>query len=231
MTDLFTQQESLSRVKSLLGSWGDILSSKVIENLAEILVKVNFHSQTNIVYPPKDKILRIFRNLELKDIKVVIIGQDPYHDSNANGYAFACEHTVSPSLRQIVQAIKEDVKSRQLEESNKSLEYLVEQGVFLLNTHLTTGEQPLSHRFMNWQRFTGEVIRTISQSNQRVVWMLWGKEAQSMVKYINDTNKQLILLDSHPVSSSYSNTNWICNHFSKANEFLINNNLIPIKWI
>ena len=171
------------------------------------------------IYPSKKNIFAAFSNLLIEEIKVVIVGQDPYHSKGkANGLAFAVNQgeKIPPSLRNIYKEMKEDIKKEP-----KDLNTLKKEGVFLLNTILSVEEgSPLSHKNIGWERFTDEVLKTLWQREEKIVFLLWGNHAKKKGKELFKGNKgHLILTAGHP--SPLSSRHFFgCKHFSKANAFL-----------
>lgn len=204
----------------------DEFSKEYMEKLRDFL-RGEYQKGENI-YPPKDKIFRVFSQ-KYQDVKVVILGQDPYHNENqACGLAFAVNtHTTSPpSLQNIFKEIKRDL-GLQREESH--LESWANQGVFLLNTVLTvTAHKPLSHREKGWEIFTSQVIKALGQRKEPLVFLLWGSAAHKYENLIE--NQHLVLKAPHPSPLSAHRGFLGCGHFSKANQFLISNGQKPIEW-
>lgn len=187
--------------------------------------------QTNQVFPPSEDIFNAFHYTPLSEVKVVILGQDPYHDvGQAHGLCFSVKPGIDipPSLRNIYKEIAEDLG---LPIPNHG--YLVHwatQGVFMLNTLLTVrAHQPMSHQHIGWQNFTDEVIRIINRQDRPVVFMLWGKPAQGKAALLDNPN-HLILTAPHPSPLSAHRGFFGCKHFSKANEFLVAHGATPIDW-
>lgn len=210
--------------------WTNRLSQYVDAHIFQkILVKVEQERKTNTVFPDEKDVFRIFKDCPYSSIKVVIIGQDPYFNGNANGYAFGCKVNISPSLAKISEAIRAYRSSLGItNKGDMGLKFLVEQGVFLYNTRLTVQEGiPLSHSSLGWEYFTEQVIKTLNEKDN-LVWMLWGKEAQGYEKMIN--TRHLILKAEHPVAAARSNRDWKCTAFADANEYLINRSLTKINW-
>lgn len=218
-------------------TWKEFIEQeKNEEYFKEIERKVKIEREKTIVYPPEEKVLRLFDLCEIENIKVVILGMDPYiNRKQANGIAFAVEenYTIPPSLRNIFQ-----VAGVPKESQDRTLIPWVEQGVFLLNTVLTVeaGESN-SHYKIGWQQFTHKVIKKISEEKENIVFMLWGKNAQELEKFISNKEKHLILKSSHPspFSARRSGTSsgdafMEADHFNKANEYLKNKNKKEIVW-
>lgn len=167
------------------------------------------------IYPPKQKWFNVL-NMNPEDIKVVIIGQDPYHGPNqAHGYSFSVEKGVKipPSLKNIYEEIEKEFNIS-MSKTNGDLTPWVEQGVFLLNAILTVEKSnPASHKNVGWDKFTDNLIKIISTNCENVVFLLWGKFAESK-KLLIDSSKHLILTSAHP--SPYSVSNFFGNkHFIK----------------
>jgi len=187
--------------------------------------------QNNKVYPSRENLFNCFRLTSLEDVKVVILGQDPYHQpSQAHGLAFSVQRGVKipPSLRNIFKEINNDTGAAI--PSHGDLTYLAKQGVLLLNTILTVEDsKPLSHQNKGWEIFTDRVIDQVNNSKQPIVFLLWGNNSRNKKELI--TNKEHLVLEApHPSPLSSYHGFFGCKHFSKVNEFLIKNNLKPIDW-
>lgn len=187
--------------------------------------------KNNRVYPSRENLFNCFRLTSLEDVRVVILGQDPYHQpSQAHGLAFSVQRGVKipPSLRNIFKEINNDTGAAI--PSHGDLTYLAKQGVLLLNTILTVEDsKPLSHQNKGWEIFTDRVIDKLNSSKQPIVFLLWGNNSRKKKELI--TNKgHLVLEASHPSPLSSYHGFFGCKHFSKVNEFLIKNNLKPIDW-
>lgn len=209
--------------------WIEILSNELdAEKFSQILKNIEDERKGFIVYPQREDVFRLFKTVSYGSVKVVIIGQDPYHNGNANGIAFACRETVSPSLLKIGEAIRNNGYTSNPERV-RTLEHLTKQGVFLYNTILTVRRgEPLSHKdSIGWLHFTACIIDSLNQKKD-LIWLLWGSEAQQMSKFIN-TNHH-ILQAKHPVSASYENRVWDCSHFREVNEYLEKKGLTKINW-
>ncbi len=183
-------------------------------------------------YPPQDKIFAAFEECSFQNLKVVLLGQDPYHnEGQAHGLAFSVNNGISipPSLKNIFKEIQEDIGGT-IPESGK-LKRWAKQGVLLLNAVLTVkANTPRSHRKKGWEIFTNNIIQKISEHSEGIVFMLWGEEARKKAKLIND-NKHLILESGHPSPLSANRGHWFGNkHFSKANQYLFKTNKTPIQW-
>lgn len=175
---------------------------------------------------------RAFKETPYKTVRVVIIGQDPYHNGHADGLAFSSkQRNIPASLKVIFKEIEDDLGIKVTKSPN--LTRWANQGVLLLNTALTVRAGDAgSHSNIGWEHFTGEAIHAVSICPTPTVFILWGNHAKSFRKHIHEDN-HLILEAPHPASELYSNGTsgfYGCKHFSKTNQFLIKNNLKPIKW-
>lgn len=180
-------------------------------------------------FPPKELILNSLTNLN--KTKVVIIGQDPYHNDNqAHGLAFSTLDTkLPPSLKNIFKELHNDLNIEVPTHGN--LTQWHNQGVLLLNTILTVRKnQPNSHKNKGWEQFTNNIISELNTSKENLVFLLWGTQAHKVEKLINK-EKHLILKSGHPSPLSANQGKWFNNkHFSKTNQYLIDNKIKPIDW-
>lgn len=213
--------------------WAKVINNDAKIALDNIMPLVLKEYDTKQIYPDKVDIFKVFHNCKLEDIKVVILGQDPYYNGNANGNAFGCKMNVSASLSKMLESLQ-TATGRPLKpqhpNSNLSLDYLVQQGVFLLNVVLTVeANKPESHAGIGWQRFTKEIIKIISKERQDIVFMLWGNYARAFSPLIHE-GKHEILEWTHPASAARNNTKWNCPHFKTANEYLQSKEKEPIVW-
>lgn len=185
----------------------------------------------NTVYPPKRDVFNALKYTSFEDTKVVIIGQDPYHGYNqAHGLCFSVRQGVKlpPSLVNIYKELESDVGRKFV--NNGDLTYWAKQGVLMLNNVLTVREgQPQSHKDRGWEIFTDRIIAELNKKQTPVVFLLWGKPAEQKARIItNPIHKKLITV--HPSPLSAYRGFFGCKHFSKANQILIENGLVPIKW-
>lgn len=214
-------------------SWNEVLkeefSKPYFEELTHTLKRA--YDQDEPIYPPEHDIFNAFKRCPLDALKVVIIGQDPYHGlGQAHGLCFSVPDGVDvpPSLKNIYTEIHNDIGVPIHESGN--LTRWADQGVFLLNTVLTVRSGCAgSHRGLGWELFTHEVIRVISEKKEHVVFLLWGKHAQEKGAYI-DVQKHHILEAPHPSPLSAYRGFFGCKHFSKTNEYLVAHNNRPIVW-
>ena len=187
--------------------------------------------QGKLIYPKGSNIFNAFNKTPLDKVKVVILGQDPYHGPNqAHGLSFSVQKGIPfpPSLQNIFKELQRDTGTPY--PSNGDLSSWAQQGVFLLNASLTVrAAEPMSHSQIGWAIFTDAVIRTISKDCPKVVFMLWGKFAQEKQTLI-DSSKHLILKAPHPSPLSAHQGFVGCGHFSTCNHFLAKNGIDPIDW-
>lgn len=183
------------------------------------------------IYPPRGKIFNALKTTPFGDIKVVILGQDPYHGyGQAHGLCFSVNKGVAlpPSLKNIYKEMEEDLGI--VQPKHGYLQSWAAQGVLMLNTVLTVEEgKPNSHAKLGWQTFTDEIIKLVNTQEKPIVFLLWGRNAINKAKFINQ-NKHLVLTSVHPSPLSAYGGFFGCKHFSKCNEFLIKNGIKPIEW-
>lgn len=212
-------------------SWKEVLSDQFSApyflNLKDFLTK---EKKNFTLYPPGNRIFAAFDHTPFENVKVVIIGQDPYHGAGqANGLCFSVSPGIDkpPSLVNIFKELKDDLGIPVPKSGN--LEPWADQGVLLLNATLTVraGEAG-SHQHKGWETFTDAVIKKISEKKKGIVFLLWGKFAQSKENLI-DTTKHYILKAAHP-SPLARGAFFGCKHFSKTNELLVKQGLQPIDW-
>jgi len=186
---------------------------------------------TSVVYPPPKLIFNAFEHCHFNNIKVVIIGQDPYHGlGQAHGLAFSVPESVKtpPSLLNIYKEIRNDLGIDVPADGN--LERWANQGVLLLNATLTVEANLAgSHQGWGWEKFTDAVIQTISDKKEHIVFLLWGAYASSK-RVMIDENKHFILTAPHPSPLSAHRGFFGCKHFSQTNKYLIEKNISPVIW-
>ena len=185
-----------------------------------------------VIYPPAKQIFNAFNLTPFHKVKVVILGQDPYHGKGqAHGLSFSVPDGITPppSLVNIFKEIESDLKVK-ISKINGNLESWTKQGVLLLNAILTVrADSPASHRNLGWEKLTDAVIKTLSDKRENIVFLLWGKFAQKKENLI-DTSKHLVLKAPHPSPFSANSGFFGCKHFSKTNEYLLKNGQTPIEW-
>lgn len=218
---------------NLNGDWLELLKPELQKSyFGSLKEKLADEYNTQTIYPPYDKIFRAFELCPLNDVKVVILGQDPYHGRNqANGLAFSVNENckIPPSLRNIFKELQSDI-GKPLPK-NGNIESWAKQGVLLLNTVLTVrAGEAASHRNMGWENFTKALIENISQKRSHLVFLLWGKAAQESQAFIHRTHSHLILKSAHPSPFSAARGFFGNKHFSKTNKFLKNHKRRIIIW-
>jgi len=193
---------------------------------------INEKKQGLRIYPPGPLIFNAFNLTPLDNVKVVILGQDPYHgQGQAHGLSFSVPDGVTPppSLKNIYKEIKNNYPSFVIPNTG-NLSNWAKQGVFLLNAMLTVqASKPASHQKLGWQNFTDAVIKTLSEKRENLVFMLWGKFAQGKANLI-DFKKHLVLTSTHPSPFSAHNGFFGNQHFIKANEYLEKKGVEMIEW-
>lgn len=186
---------------------------------------------TTVVYPPADDIFNAFHFTPLKDVKVLLLGQDPYHNVHqAHGLSFSVlpGNDIPPSLKNIYQELHDDLGC--YIPNNGYLKKWADQGVLLLNTVLTVrAHQANSHQGKGWEQFTDAVIEAVNAQDRPIVIFLWGAPADRKAKMLTNP-KHLVLKAPHPSPLSAYRGFFGCKHFSKANEFLKANGVEPIDW-
>ena len=201
------------------------------EYYKELTAKVKSEYAKYRVFPPKDQVFSAFSLTSYKDVKVVIIGQDPYHNvGQAHGLCFSVQKgiDVPPSLQNIYQELHDDLGC--YIPNNGMLNKWAEQGVLLLNTVLTVrAHEANSHRGFGWERFTDRVIELVDAKEEPVVFLLWGAPAQKKEAMLHNPN-HLVLKAPHPSPLSAYRGFFGCRHFSKTNEFLASHGQTPIDW-
>ena len=192
---------------------------------------VNNEYQSKIIYPPKEDIFAALKNTSYKDVKVVIVGQDPYHgEGEAMGLSFSVHEGIKlpPSLKNIYKELEDDLGIKPV--NSGDLTKWTKEGVLLLNATLTVvKDTPNSHSKLGWDKFTDYVIKKINAKDEPVVFILWGNFARSKKEFITNP-KHLVIESTHPSPFSARNGFFGSRPFSKTNDFLIKNNIKPIDW-
>ena len=212
--------------------WQELLKDELnSQNFANIIKFLN--SQTAVIYPPKDLIFNAFNLCKIRNLKVIIVAQDPYHNpQEAMGLAFSVPQGVRipPSLKNIFKELIDDINSNILVNRSSDLSDWARQGVLLLNSALTVEKnRPVSHAKIGWQGFINGVIKIINLRFNHCVFMLWGNHAKALSPLI-DPNSHLILQAAHP-SPLARGAFFGSRHFSKCNEYLLAHSKTPIKWL
>ena len=212
-------------------TWTEILAPiKNTEYFTTLWEKVKEEYQTTKCFPPKDQIFRAIELTPFDKVKVVIIGQDPYHNDNqANGLCFSVSDKVKapPSLKNIFKELEDDLG---IKKTSNELEMWAKQGVLLLNATLTVrAHEANSHKDLGWGQFTDFIIKEISDKKENVVFVLWGAFAQKKAGLI-DTSKHFIIQSAHPSPFSVHKGFFGSRPFSKINQFLEEKGKEPINW-
>lgn len=186
-----------------------------------------------VIYPPAKQIFQAFNLTPFDKVKVVILGQDPYHGKGqAHGLSFSVPNGVNPppSLVNIFKEIESDLGVK-VAKTNGNLDDWARQGVLLLNAILTVrANSPASHRDFGWEKLTNTAIKALSDKKEHLVFLLWGKFAQEKESLI-DASKHLILKVPHPSPYSANSGFFGCKHFSKTNDYLLKTGQTPIGWV
>lgn len=212
--------------------WDKLLEKEYNKDYFKSLINfVKNEYKTKTIYPKKNEVFNAFRYTDFKDVKVVILGQDPYHGPNqAEGLSFSVSNDVlkPPSLKNIFKELESDLQISFPE--HNSLKAWAKEGVLLLNAVLTVEEHiPTSHKDKGWEKFTDEVINIINKKDTPVVFILWGSYARNKKKLI--TNPIHYIIESpHPSPFSAYNGFFGSKPFSKTNKFLKDHNLKEINW-
>ena len=211
--------------------WDKILNEEIHkEYFLKILYELRELYKIKTIYPQQKDIFNAFK-LPYKDVKVVILGQDPYHgEGEAHGYAFSTHaKKLPPSLKNIYKELYTDLGIEK-DYNNGDLTNWQKQGVMLLNTGLTVEkDKPNSHKNIGWHEFTDEVIKKLNEKDTPVVFILWGNNAREKKKYITNP-KHLIIESAHPSPFSANYGFFGSKPFSRTNNFLKKNNIKEINW-
>lgn len=214
-------------------NWLNILSDEFNKEYFKNLQKfLDAEYAKYTVYPKAENIFNALNLVKFENVKVVILGQDPYHEpGQAHGLAFSVESgKFPPSLQNIYKEIENEF-GQKMSAVNGNLINLEKQGVLLLNTVLTVRKgEANSHKDKGWEILTGKIIEKLNEREAPIVFLLWGNQAKKLGEKITNKN-HLVLSCAHPSPLSAYNGFFGCNHFLKANQFLINHGLSPINWI
>ncbi|MCK3658581.1 uracil-DNA glycosylase [Pasteurellaceae bacterium Pebbles2] len=215
-------------------TWKDVIGQeKKQAYFQHILAQVQqARDAGKIVYPPQNEIFSAFKLTEFEQVKVVILGQDPYHGANqAHGLAFSVKPPVAPppSLMNMYKELKQEYADFQLPNHGSLLAWAA-QGVLLLNTVLTVEQgQAHSHANFGWETFTDRVIAALNEQREHLVFLLWGSHAQKKGQFI-DRQKHCVLTAPHPSPLSAHRGFFGCGHFSKTNDYLRQHQIAEIDW-
>ena len=215
-------------------SWKEVLEGEFekeyMHNLKAFLQKEK--QEGKVVFPPGNMIFNAFNHTPFDKVKVVILGQDPYHgQGQAHGLSFSVQKgvTIPPSLRSIYKELKTDIETFTIP-AHGELTKWADEGVLMLNATLTVRKgEPASHHNKGWERFTDEAIRQLSEKRNGLVFLLWGKNAQAKIPLIDDS-KHFVLKAAHPSPYSADHGFFGCRHFSKTNKLLKDQGLEEIDW-
>lgn len=224
----------MSNQVAIAESWKPVLQQEIdkpyFEALIDFLKQEKAAGKT--IFPPGPQIFAAFDYTAFNDVRVVIIGQDPYHgQGQAHGLCFSVNKgiAVPPSLQNIYKEIKTDIEGFETP-NHGDLSHWAKQGVLMLNATLTVEKDKAgSHQGKGWEAFTDAVIKVVSTQKENVVFILWGKFAQSKARLIDNT-KHLILMAAHPSPFSAYNGFFGCKHFSKTNHYLKQHQSQIINW-
>lgn len=222
----------MKKMPPICNDWSEYLKDEYKkEYYVKLYHKVNEEYTNHIIFPPADDIFNAFHLTPLKDVKCVIIGQDPYHGENqAHGLCFSVKPGVDvpPSLVNIYKELETDLGCKI--PNNGYLIKWAKQGVLMLNNVLTVrAHQAASHQGIGWEQFTDAAMNILNQQNRPIVFLLWGRPAQMKAAKLNNPN-HLILKAPHPSPLSAYRGFFGCKHFSQANAFLQEHGLEPIDW-
>ena len=222
-------------MNSISKSWNEFFKEIQKEDFCESLNKfLNKEYAEYTCYPPRELLFNAFRLTPLDKVRVVIVGQDPYHEpGQAMGLSFSVPETVKvpPSLINIYKEIADEYDTR-INMDSGDLTYLAKQGVLLLNSILSVrAHQPMSHNIKEYELFFEDVLEVLDKQHSPLVFMLWGSSARKYKKYLHNPN-HLILESAHPSPLAANRGGWFKNnHFRLANDYLKKNNVMPIDWI
>ena len=219
---------------TLNDSWKKILAKEFTKpywSSLDAFVAKEREENPGKIYPPEDQVFSAMNYMNYDDVRVVLIGQDPYHGpGQAHGLSFSVlpGHAHPPSLRNMFKELKDDLNVDA--PGHGTLTHWAEQGVLLLNTVLTVRhKEPNSHKKQGWETFTREVVKQLGQGDNRLVFLLWGGPAKKMSKYI-DTKKHIIIESAHPSPLSAHNGFFGSKPYSKVNDALKELGKEPIDW-
>ncbi|MCI6330934.1 MAG: uracil-DNA glycosylase [Lachnospiraceae bacterium] len=219
-------------MSALINDWEKALSKEFKKPYyLKLYNTVRSEYSKTTVYPPSEEIFTAFNLTDINDVKVLILGQDPYHEpGQAHGLSFSVKPGVAipPSLLNIYKELEDELSL--YIPNNGYLEKWAKQGVLMLNTVLTVrAHNANSHKGIGWEEFTDAAIMALNELDKPIVYMLWGSNARSKAKMLNN-KKQLVLEAPHPSPLSSYRGFFGCNHFIKCNEFLKANGLSEIDW-
>lgn len=215
-------------------TWKEALGEEKLQPYFQHILQQVHHERISgkIVYPPQNEVFSAFSLTEFCDVKVVILGQDPYHGPNqAHGLAFSVKPPVAPppSLVNMYKELSQDIEGFQIPQHGYLIDW-AKQGVLLLNTVLTVQQgMAHSHAKFGWETFTDKVIAQLNEHRENIVFLLWGSHAQKKGQFI-DRNRHCVLTAPHPSPLSAHRGFFGCKHFSKANAYLREKGISEIQW-
>ena len=217
---------------ALINDWNEVLSNVMAsEKFLKLKEFLTEEYANNVIYPTKENIFTALNLTSYKDVKVVIIGQDPYHEPNqAHGLAFSVLEGIKlpPSLKNIYKEIESDLGI--VMSGTGNLTPWAEQGVLLLNNVLTVkAHEANSHKGAGWEFFTDKIVEKLNEREEQIIFVFWGNNAKSKQKLITNPN-HVVLMGPHPSPLSAYHGFFGCKHFSKINEILKSNNKKEIDW-
>ena len=229
----YYKQRNRGKTMAINNDWDQLFDQEIQK---DYLIKIRYflarEYKTKQLFPEKENIFAAFKATSIKDTKVVILGQDPYHNvGQAQGYAFSVPENfpLPPSLKNIYKEL--EMEYHQPVNRNGDLTDWARQGVLLMNTVLTVeAHKAFSHSKIGWQNFTNAALQLLNQQDQPIVFLLWGNSAIQAKKFLNNP-KHLVLTSPHPSPLSASRGFFGNNHFIQANQYLIQNGKTPIQWI
>lgn len=216
-------------------SWKKILQSEFEKEYFKQLtnfVETAYREFPLQIFPPENQVFRAFEACPFDQVKVVILGQDPYPTKgHAHGLCFSCDQEVRPLPKSLSNIYKELMTDLGIEvPTNGDLSHWAEQGVLMLNATLTVQEgSPESHAGQGWERFTDAVIHALNEKRDGIVYMLWGSKAQQKAEKV-DATRNYVLKAPHPSPLSAYRGFFGCKHFSRCNDYLKSQHCAPIKW-
>lgn len=230
---MFQSVDKGNNMAMITNDWLDALSDEFQKEYYRKLYQfVKEEYSKTVVYPPAEDIFNALHYTPLSKVKVLVLGQDPYHNENqAHGLSFSVlpsQPEIPPSLQNIYKELQDDLGCDI--PNHGYLKKWADQGVLMLNTVLTVrAHQPNSHQKHGWEEFTDAIIRALNKQDRPIVYLLWGKPAQTKIKML-DNPKHLILTAPHPSPLSAYRGFFGCKHFSQTNDFLEKNGITPIDW-
>ncbi|HEY4537984.1 MAG TPA: uracil-DNA glycosylase [Erysipelothrix sp.] len=211
-------------------TWKEILEKEQKQSYyQDLLTFVAQERKEHIVYPPEGQVFTCFELTPYEKVKVVILGQDPYHQPNqAMGLAFSVQKN-QPLPKSLINIFKELETDLGIKNTNGDLSHWAQQGVFMMNTLMTVREsQPMSHQGKGWETFTDKILKSLGEREKPIIFVLWGKKAQDKKHFIE--SHHYIIESSHPSPLSAYRNFWGSKPFSRINEILEKEGLRPIDW-